>query len=521
MWKKWLFALLVLSVLFGIGYAASDRQPSRLKVLTSNSPFFSEVDSRGVVSGFTVSLVKGVLATAGIEADFEFLPFANLLDALSNKQPDVVSVLARTTERENNYYWITPITANPVALFVKSNSAYANKEGLLLRDIASISVLGGDYREEVLQQHEVNKIISTESWGEAIRSTLSGDTDGVFFSQMGLALVCKQQQLDCSQFVKVLLWDTAYSYMVLPKTQENSELAATLTVAASEYKASAEYRKLIRRTVPELKKHLPDVNVEEGIISFVGDNQLASEKDLWVIADLVPNFAEVDIRGHIIGYLPDLVRKILDEAGFEQQILTAPWERIVKEAESKSNVLAFAVARTPDREDLFHWLTPVTRNMHALFGTDGKTYESLSEIPKNKKIATLRSDYRSQVSQEAGFNTIEFDSWASAMAAILSGEADYIFGSQGAVQVACKELRKACKQVKLVMPHRYVTTYLVMSKTGTRPELVERLKKASVVVKQSNEYKRWAQQWSENMKMKQGLEQHVKDGVVNLWRADQ
>ncbi len=513
--------MLVITVLFGTSYAAPNNQSGKLTVLTSNSPFFSEVDSRGEVSGYTVSLVKNVLATAGIEAEFEALPFANLVHELDNRQSGVVAVLARTPQRENDYYWITPITANPVALFVKSTSAYVKQQRLSLSDISRISVLSGDYREEILQQHEVKQIVSTDSWAEAIRMTLAGETDGVFFSQMGLALVCKQQQLNCAELVKVLLWNTAYSYMVLPKAPGNLELAATLTVAASEYKTSADYRKLIKRTVPELKKHLPDVNVEEGIISFADDKQLASIQDLWVIADLVPHFVEADIRGHIVGYLPDLVRKILNEAGYEQQILTAPWERIVKEAENKSNVLAFAVARTPDREDMFHWLTPVTRNMHALFGTDGKTYEALSEIPNNKKIATLRLDYRSQVSKEAGLTTIEFDSWAAAMAAIFNGEADYIFGSQGAVQLACKDLRKACRQVKLVMPHRYVTTYIVLSKTGTRPELVERLKNASVVVKQSDEYKRWAQQWSENMRVKQGLEQHVKDGVVNLWRADQ
>ncbi|MCW8109206.1 transporter substrate-binding domain-containing protein [Alteromonas ponticola] len=495
-----------------------DAQKSKIRVITSNSPVFSEIDAQGEVSGFTVSLVKGVIANAGIDARFETLPFATVISELGSKKPDVVSVLARTPERENDYYWITPLTANPVALFVKSDSPFVNQQNLSMADIPRISVLENDYRESILRQHEINQIVLKDSWAEAVNATLSGEADGLFFSQMGVALVCKQHQLDCSRLVKVLLWDTAYSYIVLPKTVENSELAAKLTVAASEYKASSAYRKLIEQTVPQLRKYLPDVSVEEGIISFVGDKQLGSTNDLWVIADLIPYFAEMDSRGNIVGYIPDLVRKILHQAGLEQQILAAPWERIVREAQSKSNVLAFAVARTPDREELFHWLTPVTRNMHALFGIDGKTYTSLGDIPKDKKIATLRSDYRSEVSREAGLTTIEFDSWGSAMAAVLSGEADYIFGSQGGIQVGCKEISKACRDVQLVMPHRYVTAYIVLSKIGTQPELVEKLKNAAVVVKQSEEYKQWAQQWSENTKMKKGLEQHVENGVINLWR---
>ncbi|MCW8090737.1 substrate-binding periplasmic protein [Alteromonas sp. ASW11-130] len=519
MWKKWLFALLVVAALVSIGFAASDNQKNTFTVLTSSAPLFSEVDAQGDVSGFTVSLVKGVLNTAGINAEFKSLPFAAIIDELDTGKAGLVSVLARTAERENDYYWITPVTANPVALFVRADSSFVNRETVTLRDIPKVSVLGRDYREIILEQQSVDQIDAKQSWVDAVKATLSGESDGLFFSQMGVALVCKQNQLDCDSLVNVLLWDTVYSYIVLPKTVENSELAAKLTVAASEYKASTKYQKLIERTVPQLKQHLPNVNVEEGIISFVGNKQLGSADDLWVIADLVPNFAEIDIRGQIVGYIPDLVRKILNQAGLEQQILAAPWERIVREAQTKSNVMAFAVARTPDREDLFHWLTPVTRNMHALFGIDGKTYESLSEIPKHKKVATLRSDYRTQVSQEAGLATIEFDSWGAAMAAVLSGEVDYIFGSHGAVQYGCKELRKACRQVELVMPHRYVTTYVVLSKIGTQPELVEKLKNASVVVKQSDEYKQWARQWSRNIKMEQGLEQHVENGVINLWRG--
>ncbi|NMH60955.1 substrate-binding periplasmic protein [Alteromonas ponticola] len=516
---KWLLLLLLVSLHSVVNADAADKQQPKFRVLTSDSHLFSEVDAQGQVSGFTVSLVEGVLSKARIEAKFEALPFAKVVSELNAQKHGVISILARTPERENDYYWITPITANPVALFVRADSPFSSQENIALADVSSISVVSGDYRETILQNHEVSNIVAVDDWAQAITSTLSGESQGLFFSQMGLALICKYHNLQCDQLEKVLLWDTAYSYIVLPKTVQNSELAAKLTVAASEYKASPQYAKLIEKMVPQLQKYLPDVNVEEGIISFVGNKQLGSAKDLWVIADLVPFFAEMDSRGNIVGYIPDLVRKILHQAGLEQQILAAPWERIVREAQSKSNVLAFAVARTPDREDLFHWLTPVTRNMHALFGIDGKTYTSLSDIPRDKKIATLRSDYRTEVSMEAGLTTIEFDSWGAAMAAILSGEADYIFGSQGGVQVGCKEIRKACRQVDIVMPHRYVTAYVVLSKSGTQPELVERLKNASVIVKQSTDYKRWAQQWSENAKMKKGLEQHVENGVINLWRA--
>lgn len=507
----------LVAILYSLCAQAVERAP--LTVLSSPLPVFSEQMADGSLSGYSISLVKGILAHAHIEGDYRGVPFARMVATLENDSNTLATGIARTPERENAFYWITPITANPIALYVKKSSPLASKDPVTINDLSSVSVVRRDYREGILNQQHVVNVMSVNNWTQAVEAVLKERVEGVFYSQMGVALTCQQAQLDCSDLVQVLVWETAYSYVVLPKTPENSDLAARLTIAASEFKASDGFAKLIDGTLPKFQRYLVSTQMSEGVISFIGKQLNAKSDDLWIIADLVPGFSELNERGEVVGYAAELVKEILFAAGINKKILAAPWERIMREASAKSNVLAFAVARTPEREDLFHWITPITRNMHGLYGLNDKTFTALSDLPLQSRIAVLRKDYRGQVAREAGLQTLAFDSWPAALAAVLSGEADYLFASDGALELGCSSLKVSCDNIRLSMNYKIITTYLVLSKQGTDPALVELLKNAAVRVKQSEQYQHWSQAWSEDAQKRYNLTQHIENGVVNLWNA--
>ena len=506
--------LTLLALLVSLATRASDA----ITVAVSPLPVFSEnLDSNA--EGFNVRVVQGILNEAGLTADLITMPFSRVLSSMEKDHLMLATSVARTPAREDDYYWITPMTASHVAMFVKRSHPVVGRSVVRLKDIGTVSAMRGDYRETILKDNDIAHVMSLNSWEQAIGAVLKDRADGVFFSHIGLQLICKRNRLNCGDLVPVIDWNTSYNYLVLPKHPDNAALAAKLTVAATRYKSSSAFDTLLETVLPKLDKMGVAVEVSEGVISFQQPFALETD-DLWVIADYVRHFSEPDAKGEVTGYAANLVRAILAEADLERPILSAPWERIMREAARKPNVLAFSVARTPDRETLFHWITPITRNMHGLYTIDAPAVNSLKEVPADATIAVIRKDYRGQAAREAGLKTLSFDSWETAMAALLSHDADYIFGSEGAVDVACKSLERSCDDVSLALNYQATDTYLALSKSGTNPLLAERLRSAAEKVKQSEAYREWSQAWSLEMMQRHNLIQHVDNGIVNLWKKE-
>ncbi|MEW9798566.1 substrate-binding periplasmic protein [Alteromonas sp. CYL-A6] len=468
--------------------------------------------------GFEASIAAGVVKEAGLPVYIEEVPSARQLLMLEKGEKILASALVRTPEREQQYYWITPMSSNPITLFAKNSHPIARKPSPSFSDVETVSAIRGGYRESVLT--ELGKtVMGVTSWRQAVEAVLHDRVDAVFFSRTGLSVVCKENKLDCSALTPVLTWGETTTYLVMPRKPEYAALAEQLTAAADRFKQTETYRNALDKTIEKLARYGVSAVREQGVLRFVSPTDLLAQ-DLWVLADQVPFFSEQASDGTVTGYAAELVKAILNEAGIEKPILSTPWERIVRES-SKPNLLAFSVARTPERESLYYWITPITRNMHALYGINGQRYVSLNAVPREARIGVLAGDYREAVAKEAGFDVTAFDSWEAATLAMLNGEIDYVFGSRGGVTTACRSLIADCSDVMLVAEYRIISLYLVLSRNGTEPLLAKVLQDAADRVKHSAAFAQWSASWSEKLWRANGLTHHIKDGVIQLWRENE
>ena len=124
-----------------------------------------------------------------------------------------------------------------------------------------------------------------------------------------------------------------------------------------------------------------------------------AEPDFWVLTSLEPPFSLRNERGQLEGYLIEVVQGILAEADIQQEILAAPWERLIQESKNKPNVLVFPLARTPEREEDFHWVLPLTSNVYGVLGnpSSDKPIATLSDVNNVTPIGVLESDFRHKV----------------------------------------------------------------------------------------------------------------------------
>ncbi|MBJ2130075.1 ABC transporter substrate-binding protein [Alteromonas sp. IB21] len=311
----------------------------------------------------------------------------------------------------------------------------------------------------------------------------------------------------------------AVVYIAIDKNTASFEFADRLTGQITEYKRSEGFYLLANHLKSELSKSFSDIVLTYGILSLAG--QLRTDaSDLWVIADVVPLFSEKDERGKVKGIAADLVNSVLKEVSLPQYILSAPWERIAKEAMSKSNVLVFAVIRTAERDDVFHWVTPVSRNLHGLYGINKPYFETFEDVPRTFKVGTLLEDYRYNVALEHGFNVKAYDSWKELVEALFYNEIDTIFGSQGAIDFGCNPNQFKCETITLSSKYDISTAYLALSKKDTCIFVLEKLKLAAADVKMSDEFNERLSSWSDMVSQEYGIAHHTEHGVVHLWNPN-
>jgi ABC-type amino acid transport substrate-binding protein len=187
-------------------------------LLTNPTPIFSEQQKNGRMSGYAVEYAKSVFQLAGYKPTVTPLPFARLIKQINKSEPVVALGIVRTPEREDDFFWIAPITANVIDVFsiaddsLNSNFLTTNAENTISQGadyqkkakqagfdkLKSVGVLRGDYRADILRSHGVKDVVEHNTWEQAIGAVLKGRVSSIFFSELGVSVTCKFAGFDCA-----------------------------------------------------------------------------------------------------------------------------------------------------------------------------------------------------------------------------------------------------------------------------------------------------------------------------------
>lgn len=254
--------------------------------------------------------------------------------------------------------------------------------------------------------------------------------------------------------------------------------------------------------------------------ALAGEPGAQQPPPLTILTHQEPPFVYHDEEGKLTGYAVELVRGIQSETGDETPILLNPWARIYFRATSEPNVLLFSLVRNADRESTFHWITPITRNLHGLFADRDLHLEiqSLKDLEKLPAIGVQRGDFREQLLIEAGLtNLVSYTTWPQALGALLKGRVSALFFSAAGIDYYCKELQENCSNIVNIYQHEVVATYLALSRQGTSEELVRQWKQAAEDYKASEDFAKMAGDWVNRYRKELGFPLHLGDGALNFW----
>ncbi|QPG05916.1 transporter substrate-binding domain-containing protein [Salinimonas marina] len=514
---RWLSVLCVL-------WLAAYGQPVAAKTLTiytSPTPVLSDASGSPDNPGFAVELVQGIISTAGFEHRLINQPGARTLRDTQHKALALSGLIARTPEREDAFYWITPVLENQVVLYALKNSILTSTAPGSTKDFDNIAVVRNDFRARRARSLNPASVVELNNWKQAVSAVLKGRVQSVLYSPAGLSSQCQQHQLACEELVPVAQLPSYYLYLAMAKVPKNAALLPVLKQAAQDYKESPAYQQLMYRAKVAFAQHGVTSVISDKLLTL-GNVQIPVQgmPNLWVLADQLPYFVQSQGNKQLSGYTVELVRQILQHAGVEAPILLTPWPRILREMQFKPNVMTVAMARTPQREEQYHWITPVTRTQHALFGLASShtpVIPELNKVPKQALVAVREGDFRAAALRELGIAVRTYSSWEEAVQAVIDQQADYVYSSRPRLAVLCKTNSDLCNRLQLKVPATIVTTYIALSKNNSDPALVARLTQAARQVKQSEEFQQHAARWRKQMTLLHNVPVHMEQGVVNLW----
>ena len=262
--KRSLLTVVLLSSTFV--YAIGVQPNIELELLTSPVPFFSMMDDHTTLDGYSIDLNKAILKNAGYQAKVESLPWARVLKRSENNRLSVISALVRTPERENAFFWITPISVNAVAIYTLDTVNHKIESIEDVSQLGSIAVLRDDYRHQILRDKHADTTIAFNQWSVAIRSLLKGRTKSLFFSDMGLILTCIDSQLDCSSIKRVFTYKKSVSYLALKKSDDLVPVSNALKASAEEFKTSLAFKELVSRYLNSEHPAANYLEVNDGVI---------------------------------------------------------------------------------------------------------------------------------------------------------------------------------------------------------------------------------------------------------------
>ncbi|MCO5105356.1 MAG: transporter substrate-binding domain-containing protein [Burkholderiaceae bacterium] len=198
--------------------------------------------------------------------------------------------------------------------------------------------------------------------------------------------------------------------------------------------------------------------------------------------------------GRVTGTATAVVEQTLQRAGLTDYKLSLyPWARAYELALKEPNVLIFLIARTPAREQQFHWAGEIMKIEYHLFRLRSHPLDIGSlESAKAYTIGVMRDDVRQQYLRSKGFERLVVSAQSlDNFQKLLRGQVDLVPLTADDATSLCRQTGFDCAQLVRVLTLDEASTGLYMAYSlPTAPAVVQRTQQAFEQLKAQGQVQR-------------------------------
>lgn len=245
------------------------------------------------------------------------------------------------------------------------------------------------------------------------------------------------------------------------------------------------------------------------------------QAELSIYTPEEPPLGYTDENGFFTGISVDVIEEIQRRVNDHTPIQVIPWARAYHIALQKPNIVLFTAARTPEREDRFHWITPINQNAWAFFEKTQveQPKQTLADAMQLERIGAMRGAAHERFLLNNGFTEDHIHratDFEQNIRMLNAGRIDALFYSLIGLALSAKNAGIDVRQFRpsfIITPPK---AYIVMS-LGTDDAVVALWKQTAENIKKDGTFNVIATRWSARLEQELSLSSHVKQGVLHLW----
>lgn len=142
---------------------------------------------KGEIKGFSVEIIKQIMKTLKITSDIKILPGARGEMLTRIKKNHILFTLFRTTERENLYKWVGPISTEQIYFYKKRDNPVSiqNLDDIRMQNLL-IATLHEGMVYRTLKAANLNHFIKAYTVKDALKSVYANKADLIALTGCGI-----------------------------------------------------------------------------------------------------------------------------------------------------------------------------------------------------------------------------------------------------------------------------------------------------------------------------------------------
>lgn len=253
-----------------------------------------------------------------------------------------------------------------------------------------------------------------------------------------------------------------------------------------------------------------------GCVFFFASFSVQSQA-LRIITVVEPPASYLDSHGQLTGFSVEVVQAIQRSLNDKTKIEVMPEARAIHIARTQPNVLLFSFSKTEQREQEFYWIGQLVVKSWSAYALSSNSVQikTLDQLRKVKAIGVVRGDIREEWLLEQDFNNLHPSvNHQQNIQRLRSGRLDLIaYESQGIQHLLWEEGLNA-DDIKAVYTLRTSEVYLLMSKSGTDPKLMQSWTLAAEKFRKNGQQQFIAEKWQLILKQYHNINTEARDGIL-------
>ena len=251
------------------------------------------------------------------------------------------------------------------------------------------------------------------------------------------------------------------------------------------------------------------------------NSQIQNKSKLSILTIDEPPTNFIDEDGKIAGLAVEIVKLIQKRLGTDERIELYSTPKVLKKSLTKPNVILFTLARTPERENKYYWITQVAvKNWVFITRKDSKRkIKNLNDAKLVKYIGVAKGGVREAYLKKNGFeNIVPLSSHELIVKNCIKGKIPLILYSRFGIAAICKRSKQNCKynDFKFHFSPSHSNSYIAISKNGTDLKIVKQWQKAAAEIKKDGSLIKILLKWQIYIKNNYGMQSIIRKNKLIL-----